>query len=27
MEKTISEKEHEQKCHDFDPKMFYENCF
>jgi len=25
--RTISVKEHERKRHDFDPKMFYQNCF
>ena len=27
MEKTISVKEHERERHDFDPTMFYKNCF
>jgi len=25
--KMISVKEHDRECHDFDPKMFYENRF
>jgi len=27
IEKTISVKEHERERYDFDPTMFYENCF
>jgi hypothetical protein len=27
IEKTISVKEHGRERHDFDPTMFYENCF
>jgi len=27
IEKTISVKEHERERYDFDPTVFYENCF
>jgi len=27
IEKTIAVKEHERERYDFDPTMFYENCF